>query len=85
MFADKAGSLPKSGVSEKCCSVKGSGLTRKRWARLGKFVEDKHSGLLQIFVNYHRNKFYDTDPGRTVNIIHSITITWHSERVCGRM
>jgi hypothetical protein len=34
MFADKATSLPKSGVPEICSTVVSSGLTRKHWTRL---------------------------------------------------
>jgi hypothetical protein len=38
------------------------GLTRKHWTRLERLAMDKHSGLLQKFVNYSRNNIYDTGP-----------------------
>ncbi len=34
MFADKATSLPKCGVPERCSTVRSSGLTCKHWTRL---------------------------------------------------
>jgi hypothetical protein len=47
MFADKARSLPKSGVPER----------QERLAR------DKHSSLLGIFINYGRKSFIILGPG----------------------
>jgi hypothetical protein len=46
MFADKAGSLPKSGVPERCSTVTGSGLTRKYSPKLEKLYRNKHSSFL---------------------------------------
>jgi hypothetical protein len=53
----KARSLPKSGASESCFTLVGSGLTATiRVENLGK---DKHSSFLQTLINYDCKKFYN--------------------------
>ncbi len=46
------------------CSTLGQalGLAHKQQTRLEKFARDKHSSLLQKFVNYEQKKFYNIGP-----------------------
>ncbi len=57
MFVGKAMNLPKCGPPESCFTWIGSGLTFRPYSRLERPKKDKYSSLLQIFVNYGRNKF----------------------------
>jgi hypothetical protein len=38
-------------------------LSHKHLIRLAMLAKDKHSGLLQAFVNYGQKKFYNIGPG----------------------
>ncbi len=58
MFVGKARSLPKSDAFERCFTLVGSGLNRKHWTRVKRFVRDKRSSLLQK----GSNKFYNIGP-----------------------
>ncbi len=61
MFADKARSLTKSGVSENAPLCKA--LASLANIRLGwKTWRGKHSSLLRTFVNYDHKKFYNIGP-----------------------
>jgi hypothetical protein len=59
MFAEKAMSLPMSGVLERCCFVIGSGLISKHYSGLEKLSRDKNS---RLFLNNGRKKFYKIGP-----------------------
>ncbi len=48
--------LPKSGTPEKYFTWVSSGLSHKEWIRLAR---DKHSSLLQKFINNRCKKFYN--------------------------
>ncbi len=63
MLVGKAGSLPKSGVPEKCFTKVGLGLIgkQKRPAR------DKHPSLLLTFINYGCKKSYNVEPWVFIN------------------
>ncbi len=65
----------------------GSVLSCKHQTRLLKFARDKHSSLLQKFVNYGRKKFYNIGPGTVklataviygfiVQVLHSRVGSW---------
>jgi hypothetical protein len=56
MFAGEARVLPLSGTPERCFTWVGFGLSCKHETRLEKLAKDKHSNLLQKFVNYGRKK-----------------------------
>jgi hypothetical protein len=61
MFVGKARNLPWSGALERCFTQVGSSLTCKHKIRLEKFTRDKHSSLLEKFVNYSPKKLYNID------------------------
>jgi hypothetical protein len=52
IFAGKARSLPLSEAPERYFTQICSGLTYKHYTRLEEFARDKHSSLLEKFVNY---------------------------------
>ncbi len=62
MSVRKARSLPKSGASERCFTRAGSYLTCKHWIRLERPAGDRHSTLLQAFLNNGRKKLYKIRP-----------------------
>jgi hypothetical protein len=62
MFVSEARSLPKSGAPERSFTQVGSGLICQHKTRLEKLARDKPSGLLLIFINYGRKKFYNIRP-----------------------
>ncbi len=64
MLVGKARSLSYSGAPEKCFTQVSSGLTCKYYTWSERLASEKHSGLLQKFVNYGRKKFYNI--GRTM-------------------
>ncbi len=51
-----------SGAHEKCFTGVGSGLPHKHRARLERFIRDKHTSMLQTFVNYNWKRFYNIGP-----------------------
>ncbi len=59
MFVSKARtrSLP----LERCFIRVGSSLTQKHYTRPKRCAREKHSSLLQAFINYGRKKFYNID------------------------
>jgi hypothetical protein len=57
-----ARSLSESGGPERCFTRLGSGLTYKHHTRLERLARDKHSSLLQKFVNYGHKKVYRIGP-----------------------
>ncbi len=62
-------SLPQSGARERFfIQGQAPGLTHKHYNRLIRLVRDKHSSLLQIFVNYGRKKFYNIGPRFILNL-----------------
>ncbi len=65
MFASKAGA--NLGEALFRCSTQGQApdLTSKHLTRLEKLASDKHFSLLQTFVNYGREKFYNIEPNLT--------------------
>jgi len=63
MFVGEVRSLTFRGAPERCFTQVGYGLTHKRWTRLERLARDKHSSLLQKYVNYGHKKFYNTGPG----------------------
>jgi hypothetical protein len=52
MFVGKARSTPKSGALERCFSRVDSSLSHKHQTKVKRLAGDKHSSLLQTFVNY---------------------------------
>jgi hypothetical protein len=62
MLVGEAGSLPLSGAPEKSFTQVDSWLTYKHKTRLVMLARDKHSSLLQTFINYRRTKFYNIGP-----------------------
>jgi hypothetical protein len=62
MIAGKARVYPSEAPCRCSTKEKAPGLTHKHVTRLERLTRDKHSSLLRKFVNYGRNKFYDTGP-----------------------
>jgi hypothetical protein len=60
--AGKARSKTYSGAPERCFTQVGSYLTQKHLNKLERFARDKHSSLLQIFINHGCKKFYIIGP-----------------------
>ncbi len=60
-FVGKAKSLPWSGAPERYFILLSSSFTHKWDTWLKRPVRDKHSSLLQTFVNYGREKFSEID------------------------
>ncbi len=63
MFVGKARSFPYSVSFERDLTLVGSGLASKHLVRLEKLARDKHSTLLQFFLNYGRKNFITLGPG----------------------
>jgi hypothetical protein len=62
IFVSKAGSYP-SGAHFKCSAIgQAPGLIYKRWIRLESTATDRHSSLLQKFVNYGWKMFFNIWP-----------------------
>ncbi len=66
MFVGKAGSLPLSGVGERCFTCKCCSFIHKQLTRLERPSKDKHSSLLRIFINYKRKRFHNIGPRKEV-------------------
>ncbi len=64
MFVGKARSLPQNGAPERCFTRLSSSLAYKQQTRLEWIARDKHSSLLQKFVNYGQKKFHNIGPRR---------------------
>jgi hypothetical protein len=56
MFLGKAMSLLYSGAPERSFTCVGSSLTNKLLPRLDKLAMNKHSSLIQTFINYGHKK-----------------------------
>jgi hypothetical protein len=59
----EAKSLLWSGTTERCFILVGFGLTCNHYTRLEELARDKHSFLLQKFVNCGQKKSYSIGPG----------------------
>ncbi len=69
MFVGKVRSLTKSGAPERYLANVGSGLTCK-----GRLAKDKHSSLLQKFVNYGQKRFIALAHGLRINLCFELTL-----------
>ncbi len=66
-FVGKARNVPYSGAPERCFIRVVSGFTRKHQTELERLARDKHSSLLQTFVNYGCEKFYKIGGGWSIS------------------
>jgi len=62
IFVSKAGAYPRVEQLKRASLGQPPDVTCNRKTRLRRAVSDKHSSLLQKFINYGRKKFYSAGP-----------------------
>ncbi len=75
MFVGKARSLPQRATPDKMFHLGRLQPHSRTFIQLEKLAKDKHSSLLQKFVNYGQKKFYNIGPSYTPVLDSNMSIT----------